>query len=57
MNLTSWDIQSKHIYTTDGVSPPIYSGECRYGGGEAYILVTVDDVYETKEISRDNNGT
>ena len=39
MNLTPWDVQSKQIYTTDGVSPPIYSGESRYGGGEAYILV------------------
>ena len=39
MNLTPWDVQSKQIYTTDGIAPPLYSGECRYGGGEAYILV------------------
>lgn len=38
MNLTPWDVQSKQIYTTDGIAPPLYSGECRYGGGEAYIL-------------------
>lgn len=42
MNLTPWDVRSKHIYTTDGVAPPLYSGECRYGGGEAYIFVEID---------------
>lgn len=38
MNLTPWDVQSKQIYTTDGVAPSLYAGECRWGGGEMYIL-------------------
>ena len=36
--LNNWDVQSKHVHTTDGIIGAIYAGECRYGGGEAYIL-------------------
>ena len=43
MILNPWDVQSKHIHTTDGVSSPLYAGECRYGGGELYILVAEDE--------------
>ena len=53
MNLTPWDVQSKHIYTTDGVAPPLYSGECRYGGGEAYIFVR----FKAKDNADDTNGS
>ena len=36
--LNPWDVQSKHIQSEDGVAESLYSGECRYGGGEAYVL-------------------
>lgn len=36
--LNPWDIQSKHVHMIDGISSPIYSGECRWGGGEIYII-------------------
>lgn len=36
--LNPWDVQSKHIQTEDGVMESLYSGECRYGGGEAYVM-------------------
>lgn len=36
--LNPWDVQSKHIQTEDGVAESLYSGECRYGGGEAYVM-------------------
>ena len=42
MILNPWDVQSKHIHTVDGISSPLYSGECRYGGGEMYLM---QDVY------------
>lgn len=36
--LNPWDVQSKHIQPEDGVAESLYSGECRYGGGESYVL-------------------
>lgn len=36
--LTPLDVQSKQIYTAEGVAPPLYAGECRWGGGECYVL-------------------
>lgn len=42
----SWDIESKHIMDVSGVSEAIYAGECRWGGGEKYVL------YEREEIRR-----
>ena len=36
--LNPWDVQSKHIQTKDGVAESLYSGECRYGGGESYVM-------------------
>ncbi len=36
--LNSWDIQSKHVQPEDGVAESLYAGECRYGGGESYVL-------------------
>lgn len=45
MNLTPWDVQSKQIYTTDGIAPPLWAGECRYGGGEVLILQVIDAAY------------
>ena len=36
--LNPWDVQSKHIQPEDGVAETLYSGECRYGGGESYVM-------------------
>ena len=36
--LNGWDVQSKHIQPEDGIAESLYSGECRYGGGESYVL-------------------
>lgn len=39
MNLTPWDIQCKQIFTIDGVSPTLWAGETRYGGGEVFVFI------------------
>lgn len=36
--LNGWDVQSKHIQPMDGKAEALYSGECRGGGGESYVL-------------------
>lgn len=36
--LNKWDIQSKHIFDISGICETLYSGECRWGGGEHYVL-------------------
>ena len=36
--LNPWDVQSKHIQPQDGVAEALYSGECRGGGGESYVM-------------------
>lgn len=36
--LNPWDVQSKHIQSENGVAESLYSGECRYGGGESYVM-------------------
>jgi len=36
--LNPWDVQSKHIQPPNGVAEALYSGECRYGGGESYVM-------------------
>ena len=46
MILNPWDIQSKHIHTADGTASALYAGECRYGGGEMYVLVERNDLSE-----------
>ena len=48
--LNPWDIQSKHVQPEDGIAEPLYSGECRYGGGESYTLKIRGGV------ERDSNG-
>ena len=35
--LNPWDVQSKHVMDVNGVAEALYAGECRYGGGEAYV--------------------
>jgi len=36
MNLNNGDVQSKAIYTEDGIANAIYSGEKSYGGSSIY---------------------
>lgn len=36
--LNPWDVQSKHIQPENGVAESLYSGECRGGGGESYVM-------------------
>lgn len=36
--LNPWDVQSKHIQPEDGVAESLYAAECRYGGGESYVM-------------------
>lgn len=43
MNLTPWDIQCKQIFTIDGVSPTLWAGESRFGGGEVFVLIEDED--------------
>lgn len=40
--LNNWDVESKHVFDVNGISDALYAGECRYGGGEKYVL------YESK---------
>ena len=42
--LNPWDVQSKHIQPEDGVAEALYSGECRYGGGESYVLADSEPI-------------
>lgn len=41
MILNPWDVQSKHIHTVDGKASTLYAGDCRYGGGEIYVLTKI----------------
>ena len=36
--LNGWDVQSKHIQAKEGIAEALYAGECRYGGGESYVM-------------------
>lgn len=36
--LNAWDVQSKHIQPENGIAESLYAGECRYAGGESYVL-------------------
>lgn len=59
--LNPWDVQSKHVQPRDGIAESLYSGECRYGGGESYVLdqVTVlnDQGGGVMNVSKDCVGT
>ena len=43
INLNKDDVQSKAILDPRGIAPALYAGECRYGGGECYVMVPSDD--------------
>lgn len=53
MNLTPWDVQSKQVFTTDGVAPTLWSGESCWGGGTVFIL-TAEEHDETEKHDHDN---
>ena len=36
--MNPWDVQSKHIQPEEGKAEALYAGECRYGGGESYVM-------------------
>jgi len=50
--LNPWDVQSKHIQSENGVAESLYSGECRYGGGESYVMQNT----ESKSVAIDMGG-
>jgi len=51
-SLTPWDIQSKQISPENGIARPLYSGECRGGGGEQYVMQGINgDVAGTLDAS------
>ena len=49
-NLNRDDVQRKSILDPSGITPPLYAGECRYGGGECYVLQDLK-VYESHPMS------
>lgn len=52
MVLNPWDVQSKHIHTTDGIASSMYAADCRWGGSELYILIEGNN----DDISEDNRS-
>lgn len=44
--LNPWDVQSKHIQPEDGIAESLYAAECRYGGGESYVMTTSPTSYQ-----------
>lgn len=54
--LNGWDVQSKHIQPEEGIAESLYSGECRYGGGESYVMQKCYGVspYHSKGMLSDN---
>ena len=55
--LNPWDVQSKHIQPENGTAESLYSGECRYGGGESYVMCLNDQGGSQMDISKDVTGT
>ncbi len=52
--LNPWDVQSKHIQSENGVAESLYSGECRYGGGESYVMAYGISSYESNSFKSGN---
>lgn len=55
--LNSWDVQSKHIQPENGIAESLYSGECRYGGGESYVMCLNDQGGQQMEVTENITGT
>lgn len=45
INLNKGDIQSKIVLDPTGIAPTLYSGECRWAGGECYVLLRPSAIY------------
>ena len=52
MILNPWDVQSKHIHTTDGIASSMYAADCRWGGSELYVLIEGNN----NDIPKDNRS-
>ena len=46
--LNPWDVESKQVHDPSGIASCLYAGECRWGGGECYVIVRMEDVQETE---------
>ncbi len=55
--LNSWDVQSKHIQPESGKAEALYSGECRGGGGESYVMCLNDQGGSQMYTTEDKTGT
>lgn len=53
--LNPWDIQSKHVFSIDGVCEALYAGECRYGGGEHYVCYAIE-IMESNMVRRNEQS-
>ena len=54
--LNPWDVQSKHIQPQDGTAEALYSGECRGGGGESYVM-TIDEKMGNTYVHKEQGNT
>ena len=54
--LNPWDVQSKHIQPEDGVAEALYSGECRGGGGESYVMQTPAIAFDRAAYNQGQNA-
>ena len=54
MNL--WDIQSKHVFEIDCICESLYSGECRWGGGEHYVCYAIEGNVVDRVSSKNGKG-
>ena len=55
--LNGWDVQSKHIQPEDGKAEAPYSGECRGGGGESYVMCLNDQGGSQMSVTEDKTAT
>lgn len=55
--LNPWDVQSKHVIWYTGKTETLYSGECRYGGGEAYVLYPAEFVENGRTEMHESMGS
>lgn len=59
MNLTPWDCQSKRVYDTHDIAPPLYTGDSTIWGGQVTILVeqeSCEDDYKTIQSNKPKRG-
>lgn len=54
--MNPWDVESKHILSIDGISGALYSGECRWAGGEAYVCYAIEGNVVDRVSSKNGKG-